>query len=537
MAKLRLILILALLCGSAFATTRTSASCSQSDVATTVALAATNDTTIISATGSPCTWTTLVTSTVSQTIQCASGVSIVLSASDFITFDYHINDNGVEQVLNCALSGSANSSAILIQGKPNHFRISGNTFTNIGHHAGFIGTQADSFPPCYPIYGSFDNNTWNETNTASEMILVGGCNENWRSANTMGTSSAVFVWANTCNYNGNGYNNSVVCLDAGSGAQLVFAFNTINQAWVSFHDTGSNPSSRATRQFEVHDNITHCSKGATSNTCGAMMDLRGGTGRAFNNKVDIDVTGANGWGLGSSTEIYRIATVGGEPFNFTTGNQSHGVCNYTYESFRLGCSNDQSVCYSNGTACGGASGTCTDSCTTNANCGGGTATNSCVSPVAFDGPGTGGSLGYPSRDQTGVGPDAANNNAVQTAAGDPVVIWGNTNPLAGNALVTPFVTVAGLDSNFIQANRDYYEQPSSFTCATGVGNGLLASRPAAAGCTNGVYWWESDHNQLDQMVAGAWVNAVYVPLSNDPFIPSNGPTLNGAFTLTTGTFN
>ena len=514
-----------------FATTRTAASCSESDVQTTMSLMATGDTTIIPTTGGPtCTWTTNPTVPVSGTIQCAPGVTINLSSSNGVYFDYHITDSGHQRVTGCTWSGTPAFSAIGFQGRPADARADHNTFNTAGRSILF-GTQNDLAPPCYPIPGSIDNNTFSGTGSFAQ---ISGCNEAWRSANNEGSTNLVFIETNTITYTGGGYNNSSVGFDGGTGAQVVIRYNTTVNTWFSTHDTGSTPSSRSIRNFEIYNNTMTCSKGATSNGCGNALNLRGGTGVIFNNSIAMDIAGSgtNGFNPAAPTEIYRVTTAGGAPFDFITNAQTHGVCNLTYESFRLYCSTDQSVCYSVGTGCG-TGGTCAESCTTNAQCGGGTVTNACTQAANFDGSGA---SGYPSRDQTGVGPDAANAAATQTAAADPVYIWGNTDPNNANALITPFVTIGGVDAPYIQINREYYEQGSSFTGATGVGSGPVASRPST--CTTGVAWWDTVNNWLDKCTAtNTWTNAAYVPAAYpNALAATTGPTLNGAFKAT-GTWN
>jgi hypothetical protein len=519
-------LFLIVLLGSlpCFATTRTAATCNQSDVATTVALASTGDTTIIPTTGGPtCTWSSSVTSTVSQTIQCAAGVTISLSSSDFIVFQYNNLDNGFERVTGCTITGMNANYAITIQGKPLDFRVDHNTFTNLPKRGVFVGTQADCCSPCYPIYGSIDNNTWSSNGSTSGYVLLGGCNENWRNANTEGTTSVVFVETNTISYTGGGYNNSAVAGDCSSGCQFVFRNNVVYNTWYSTHDTGSTQNSRSTRNFEIYNNTFHCSEGATTNTCGNVMDLRGGTGLIYNNAVDFDVTGVSGFGEGAPTEIYRVGSAGGVPWDFLAGANTHQVCNLSFESIRQYCSTDTTVCYTLGASCG-SGGTCTKSCTTNSNCGGGSGgINQCLTNI--DGSGTG---GYPVRDQTGVGPDGTDNAASQIAAYDPVYVWGNTNPLSSNTLITPFVSVSGADSSYIVANREYYEEASgSFTGSTGVGVGLLSARPSTCtGGTNGgpgVGYWATDTTTLYKCTASNTWTASYTPAAYpNPLAASNG---------------
>ena len=357
---------------------------------------------------------------------------------------------------------------------------------------------------------------------------IGGCNENWRAAANFGTNQQVIVEDSTFTYTGGGYNNATVALDSANGACVTFRHNTLTNVWPSQHDTGSQPSSRGIRCYEYYQNTLNCSAGGSGNNCGAAYALRGGTGVIWGNSMGLDIAGVglNGWNPPATTEIYRIATAGGEPFNFTSGGQTHQVMDLTYESFRLWCSlSPANVCYSNGTSCGGALGTCTDTCTVNIS------TNKCL--ANFDGPGTGGSLGYPSRDQNGDSQDGTDASNSQTAAADPTYIWLNTDPNNAGAVITSFVSVAGLDTNYIQANREFYQQGSSFTGATGVGVGLASARPST--CTTGangpgVGYWETDNLRLDKCSAtNTWTTGAYVPFTYpDPLQGTTvGPTLNG----------
>lgn len=460
------------------------------------------------------TWSSSITVPKSITIQGTATTNIALSASDFLVFDYHISDGGFQRVTTFNLSGTGAAFAIQINGKPattNGFRIDHITSTISNNvRLVLIGTQADSFPPCQPNYGLIDHLTYTTGGSAADAIDIAGCNENWRSATALGTNQAVIVEDSSFTYTGGGYDNATVAIDSAAGAAVVFRHNTLTNIWPSQHDTGSQPSSRSVRSYEYYANTMTCAAGGSGNNCGAAFALRGGTGVIWGNSITMDVagSGANGFNPGSTTEIYRIATAGGEPFNFTSGGQTHQVMDLAYESYRLWCSlSPANVCYSNGTSCGGALGTCTDTCTVNIS------TNKCL--ANFDGPGTGGSLGYPSRDQTGVSQDGTDASNSQTAAADPTYIWLNTDPNNSGAVITSFVSVAGLDANFIQANREFYQQGTSFTGATGIGVGLASARPSncTAGANGpGVGWWETDHTQLDKCTGlNTWTSGVYVP--------------------------
>ena len=529
----RIITLLLLLAAPCFAANYFTASCSTADfndcltgsgantccVATAgcgspaTHTAATGD--VITGPGGSATWSASITVPKSVTVN-GGGCTVTLSASDFLIFDYHINDGGFQRVTNFSVAGTAAGFAIQINGKPattNGFRIDHITSTiSNNKRLILIGTQADSFPPCQPNYGLIDHITYSTASvTGADAIDVSGCNENWRSPTALGTNQAVIVEDSSFTYTGGGYNNAVVAIDAAQGAQVVFRHNTLTNIWPSEHDTGSQPSSRSIRSFEYYSNTMTCSNGGGSNNCGAAFALRGGTGVIWGNSTTIDVAGvgANGFNPPVTTEIYRITTPGGEPYNFTAGNQSHQVMDLNYESYRLWCSlSPANVCYSVAVGGCGANGDCVDSCTVSIS------SNKCL--VNFDGPGTGGSLGYPVRDQTGVSTDSTDSSNSQTAASDPVYAWLNTDPNNGNAVITSFVSVAGTDANFIQTNREFYQQGTSFTGASGIGVGPLASRPST--CTTGtnggpgVGWWETDHLQLDKCTAtNTWTNAVYVP--------------------------
>ena len=63
--------------------------------------------------------------------------------------------------------------------------------------------------------------------------------------------------------------------------------------------------------------------------------------------------------------------------------------------------------------------------------------------------------------------------------------------------------------SFITANRDFYEDASPFTGATGVGVGTLASRPST--CTPVVGYWATDKNTFYKcLTANTWT-ASYTP--------------------------
>jgi hypothetical protein len=109
----------------------------------------------------------------------------------------------------------------------------------------------------------------------------------------------------------------------------------------------------------------------------------------------------------------------------------------------------------------------------------------------------GGMSGYGCRDQIGRQRDAALWSPGQPYTQDlrPAYFWGNerngvpwTVTLSGACSFT--CLAATLNQLHLGQNRDWYNQQASFTGATGVGVGPLASRPSS--CTPGVGYWATD---------------------------------------------
>lgn len=112
------------------------------------------------------------------------------------------------------------------------------------------------------------------------------------------------------------------------------------------------------------------------------------------------------------------------------------------------------------------------------------------------------STGYPCRDQIGRGPDSPQWDhdppGTYTQPLVPAYLWYNRRE-SNNALT--HVNVINNSSNHIKANRDYYEQGSTFDGTSGVGVGLLAARPSL--CTPGVAYWATDQGNWNKSAGGA----------------------------------
>lgn len=105
--------------------------------------------------------------------------------------------------------------------------------------------------------------------------------------------------------------------------------------------------------------------------------------------------------------------------------------------------------------------------------------------------------GYLCRDQTGASTDSVywgspwtNPSSVQAKA--PAYLWRNTQPNGEIVVQT--------DSPHTLQNRDWYKYNAAFNGTTGVGEGLLASRPAT--CTPGVAYWATDEGEWNSRQAG-----------------------------------
>lgn len=120
---------------------------------------------------------------------------------------------------------------------------------------------------------------------------------------------------------------------------------------------------------------------------------------------------------------------------------------------------------------------------------------------------TPGGEGYPALDQIGtIFTDALNG----TYARAPLYVW--ANDYLGGAGNAELKSDAGTreSTKHILANRDYYNAAASFDGSTGVGSGLLASRPSS-GLTTGVGYWATDTQTLYVAISATAWSAHYAP--------------------------
>ena len=107
--------------------------------------------------------------------------------------------------------------------------------------------------------------------------------------------------------------------------------------------------------------------------------------------------------------------------------------------------------------------------------------------------------GWPCRDQIGWNTDMfkwTTGTPNPPQLNEPAYLWSNT---IGGSLAK--VNIRNGVTAWIQANRDYYNQGASFNGTTGVGVGILDSRPST--CTTGVAYWATDQGEWNSKQPGA----------------------------------
>jgi hypothetical protein len=345
---------------------------------------------------------------------------------------------------------------------------------------------------------------------------------------------------------------------AGGGGRFVGRFNTMHNANYQTHGSESSGRGRSGRVYEIYNNNLTLDSGADN----TFMGWRGGTGLFFNNTK----SGAGNMYLGASLTNYR------EGNSFWPWGTCNGQGPYDQ---------NDGVVYASGTltAVNNSTNTWTDSTkswTANQWSAGGysfvditlTGTNS-NGPVQYhpggsissntsntftssvynskgnfnepalnvgdsyqilratgcaDAPGRGGAGAVLLSDYNNPAPQGWVNQPL-----DPVYEWGDT----ASGPVGPWIGPNTVSNIRIVQNRDYYQQVSPFTGATGTGTGTLASRPAT--CTKGVAYWATDQGNWNQSGNGGQ-GQLYVcaspntwTLSYTPYIYPH-PLTGGAIT-------
>lgn len=256
------------------AATRTAASCSSADVAAAIAASSNGDTVIVPA--GTCTWgsggiplavnksITLQGNGIDSTIiNLASNAptygtgTIAISAPNVTVKGFTIN----------VPSGSTTATAFSSSG--NNFRITGNKYN------GATGTCSGYFLYFTGIYGVVDSNQVVGSTGNQELIFGRGPTDAWQSDHSMGGANNVFIEDNT-------FSNAGYLTDCNSNSKCVVRYNTItSQSKIDGHGKCTNTPARSVRHMEIYGNHWTQTGGYFTG-----IEVRGGTGRIFNNKSD-----------------------------------------------------------------------------------------------------------------------------------------------------------------------------------------------------------------------------------------------------------
>jgi hypothetical protein len=371
-------------------------------------------------------------------------------------------------------TGSPGEPLIDLNGHFGSLRVDHCGFTNISQRTFRVGYNTRTGGA---IHGLFDNNTYSNTNSHQFMLYYGN-DTSWTEPEDYGTTKAIYFEDNDFKWGVAGVNNTPC--DGEHGARFVIRNNTFTNTQFQWHDTGSTQEARSTRHFEIYNNILKC----TVSNCGwGPVGFRGGTGVFYNNQIPY---GANGYENASVSQIWRSDKTGSFPWT--------NLCDSTQDKI---CSNFLA------------------NCSTNADCPSG---STCLPKI--DGhkgstqnttPAT--PAGWPCRDQTGRGQEDLVNH-IQKAS--PMYWWGNRTP--SGARLDPWMA----NDEFIQPNRDYYQEVPSFNGTSGVGVGPLSSRPSTCRgpikdtdgyeLTGGVGYWATDQNKLYHCSATNTWSVLFEPL-------------------------
>ena len=182
---------------------------------------------------------------------------------------FTLNEGSVVRRL--TLNGPNATNCIPFRSSAKDWRVSGITYNQYAGRSSYF-MQVNS-----SLRGLIDSNVINGAHGQSEMIFSRGPADAWDVAQTMGTANNIFIENNV--FNGVGYIN-----DANSNSRVVVRFNKVNGAFkTDSHGVWSNSPGRGVRHSEIYNNTW----AAGGNF--ASIEVRGGTGRIFNNTSSASV--------------------------------------------------------------------------------------------------------------------------------------------------------------------------------------------------------------------------------------------------------
>lgn len=109
---------------------------------------------------------------------------------------------------------------------------------------------------------------------------------------------------------------------------------------------------------------------------------------------------------------------------------------------------------------------------------------------------------------------------------DPAYAFEDQKCAVGGTPPCPFTTVFNGNLGHVLPNKDFYDYNSSFTGASGTGQGLLSARPAT--CTPSVGYWATDTTTLYQCTSTNTWTVYYQPFTYPhPLVPQGTPAPAG----------
>lgn len=411
------------------------------------------------------------------------------------------------------------NSCILSKGNCHNFRI---------HHCEFNNTDASGIQELISVgdendvdqqYGVIDNCA---LDNGRIVVRHGLGDKSWKENSAFGSADAVYIEDCTFTQSNGAFCNSI---DSGNGGRYVFRHNSVKDNFLMAHSLLNGSEAyfcRGTRKWEIYENtIEALTNGMTHYIA---IALSGGTGVVFNNTVTNAVGVSDQWNEALSVDNNRTYVDDGhgpglaDGSNIIDGNAAHdATCTGAHSG-----ANDAA-----GLTCAGKTWTpsayvgmyiynLTDGSKGEITANAATTVTATLSGGTDNNWDTGDTFkitnGYPACDQIGRGIDASltpaalppYDSSYQPQALEPMYAWSNTLDAAQKGVVV----VNGCEKH-ISANRDYYAYNASFDGTTGVGVGLLASRPAT--CTTGVGYWATDTEILYVATATNTWEPYYTP--------------------------
>jgi hypothetical protein len=161
--------------------------------------------------------------------------------------------------------GTGNNTTAIVATSPG-WRITDIEYNSATFRGYFIYASAFGLLDTYEINGGGGNDEW---------VFIRGPDNAWTTAETLGTANAVYLEDGVMNLQG--------YFDANSNAKVVARFNTVNPVGgtikfdVHGYSTNQSPA-QSGRSIEAYNN-------AWITSSGTSWEIRGGSGRIFNNKT------------------------------------------------------------------------------------------------------------------------------------------------------------------------------------------------------------------------------------------------------------